>query len=239
MLVALLGFAALITATLSGVFGMAGGMVLMGVYAALLPVPSAMVLHGTTQWIANGSRAVWLWRDVYWRGVAFYAVGALSAFVVMSRLQYVPEPLMVFLGLGLAPFVARVLPAKHLDFERSGSALACGAIVATGMLIAGATGPLLDVMFVETRLTRTQVVSTKAISGMLAHSFKLAYFAPLVHADVVTPTLAITLLLATLLGTRIGTLLLARMSDHNFRNWSRRILYAIGTLYLVRAALLW
>ena len=42
------GLAASIIATsfLSGLFGMAGGMVLMGLLLVLLPVPAAMVLHG-------------------------------------------------------------------------------------------------------------------------------------------------------------------------------------------------
>ena len=38
--------AAFLTATLSGVFGMAGGLVLMGCLALMLPVSAAFVTHG-------------------------------------------------------------------------------------------------------------------------------------------------------------------------------------------------
>jgi uncharacterized membrane protein YfcA len=48
------------TAFLSGIFGMAGGMILMGVLLALLSVPEAMALHGLTQMVANG------WRGLLW-----------------------------------------------------------------------------------------------------------------------------------------------------------------------------
>jgi uncharacterized membrane protein YfcA len=49
------------TSFLSGIFGLAGGLILMGALLLFVPVTSAMVLHATTQMAANGSRAV-LWR---------------------------------------------------------------------------------------------------------------------------------------------------------------------------------
>ena len=47
----------LITSFISGILGMAGGMILMGVLLALLPLPAAMVLHAVTQMASNA------WRD--------------------------------------------------------------------------------------------------------------------------------------------------------------------------------
>lgn len=73
MFMLLLAFAAFATSVLSGVFGMAGGLILMGVYATVLPVATAMVLHGTTQIAANGMRAVLLFRQVYAPGLRAYA----------------------------------------------------------------------------------------------------------------------------------------------------------------------
>ena len=49
--------ATLITAAISGVFGMAGGLLLMGVLTAFTPVATAMVMHGFIQIISNFSRA--------------------------------------------------------------------------------------------------------------------------------------------------------------------------------------
>ena len=53
---AVLGVASLVTSFLSGILGMAGGMILMGVLIAVLPVPAAMMMHGITQlfpWFAE------------------------------------------------------------------------------------------------------------------------------------------------------------------------------------------
>ena len=56
-MVAAVAVAALGTSFLSGIFGMIGGLVLMGVLLLFLPVPAAMTLHAITQMTANGWRA--------------------------------------------------------------------------------------------------------------------------------------------------------------------------------------
>jgi uncharacterized membrane protein YfcA len=48
LLIAALGALMVATAFLSGLFGMAGGLILIGVLLAILPLPSAMVLHAIT-----------------------------------------------------------------------------------------------------------------------------------------------------------------------------------------------
>ncbi|PKQ04103.1 MAG: permease, partial [Alphaproteobacteria bacterium HGW-Alphaproteobacteria-11] len=49
MLAAVTALVVLVTATLSGIFGMAGGMVLMAFLVIAFPVGAAMMLHGVTQ----------------------------------------------------------------------------------------------------------------------------------------------------------------------------------------------
>lgn len=238
MLTILLSVTALGTAVLSGIFGMAGGMILMGVFTALLPVPSAMVLHGSTQLMSNVSRAYILREHIYWKGFLLYLAGSLGAYLVMLRVSYSAEPLVVFLGLGLTPFAAALLPSRWLDFQRPVPAVITGFQVAAVQLIAGAAGPLLDIAFVDTRLNRNQIVATKAATQCFSHVLKLAYFLPLVQLDTFSPQLMAALLLATLAGTRLGTWLLERVSESAFKRYTRAIVYGIGGLYLGRAGLL-
>ena len=69
LLIAALGILMVATAFLSGLFGMAGGLILIGVLLTILPLPSAMVLHAITQMASNGWRA-FLWRaHIRWRPV--------------------------------------------------------------------------------------------------------------------------------------------------------------------------
>src|SRR5688572_9751322 len=122
------------TSVLSAIFGMAGGLVLMGVYATLLPVASAMVLHGATQIVANGSRAALLRGHIRWRGVAWYAAGAAVASAVLYGVRFVPDTRTVFIALGLVPFVAVFSPLR-LDFAKT--PMLAGVVVGGTQLIAG------------------------------------------------------------------------------------------------------
>ena len=75
------------TSFLSGIFGMAGGLILIGVLLVLLPVQTAMVLHAVTQ-IASCGWRVLLWRKhVRWAPVAAYVFGCVLA---LCRLVAVP-----------------------------------------------------------------------------------------------------------------------------------------------------
>jgi uncharacterized membrane protein YfcA len=219
---------------------MAGGMLLMGVYAALLPIPTAMVMHGGTQLLSNLARALLLWRGVYWRGVGCYVAGSAAAFAALFSLRWVPDPWLVFLCLGLTPFLAAALPSRWFDFERPLAAAATGCLVAALQLTAGAAGPLLDVAFVDSKLGRHEVVSTKAVTQCFSHSLKLAYFVPALARGSIEPGLMLGVLLATVCGTRLGTSILERMSDASFRRYSRAIVLCIGGVYLCKATwLLW
>src|SRR5690242_1362100 len=69
LMIAMLGLLMVATSFLSGIFGMAGGLILIGVLLALMPLPAAMVLHAITQMASNGWRA-FLWRrHIKWRPV--------------------------------------------------------------------------------------------------------------------------------------------------------------------------
>jgi uncharacterized membrane protein YfcA len=238
MLTLWLGLTALGTALLSGVFGMAGGMILMGVFTALTSVPTAMVLHGGTQLLSNASRASILRAHIYWRGFVCYLAGSLLAFLLMLGVKYTPHPAVVFLGLGLTPFAAALLPARWLDFQRPRAATFTGFQVAALQLVAGAAGPLLDIAFVDTRLNKNQVVATKAATQVLSHSLKLAYFLPSAQLGDISPSLLAALLIATVIGTQLGVAILARMSEAVFKRYSRGIVYAVGGAYLFKAGAL-
>lgn len=237
----LLPLAAFATAVLSATLGMAGGIVLMGVYTALLPVPEAMVLHGLTQLLANGGRAVLLRDHVQWRGIGAYLVGAIVAWLVLRQIAFVPDPATVYLGLGALPFVTRVLPpSPFLDFGHRRAAVLCGAVVAGTQMVFGVAGPLLDLFFVRTGLTRQEVVATKATTQTASHLLKIAWFLPLLTGHRLPWTLVGAVMAAALLGTWAGGRMLERMSEEGFRRATRSVLLIVGAVYLWRgAALQW
>src|SRR5438046_9440278 len=111
LLIAALGLLMVATAFLSGLFGMAGGMILIGVLLTLMPLPTAMVLHAITQMASNGWRA-FLWRaHIRWRPVFVYLIGCALALGAWSLTRYVPDKPVALLLLGVTAFLARLVAA--------------------------------------------------------------------------------------------------------------------------------
>jgi uncharacterized membrane protein YfcA len=232
---------AFITATLSGVFGMAGGLVLMGALAFVLPVQAAFVTHGILQFVANGWRAILHRKHVRWDIVGWYALASAIAAVAVWLLTLIPSKPMLFLLLGLVPFLTW-LPQSwiKLDAARPAQAFLSGLSVTGLNLTAGVAGPLLDIFFVRTELTRHAIVATKAATQVFAHLAKiLVYGAPLFAAGAqglpAWPVFALAIPLS-MLGTVVGGIILDRITDVNFKRWTRWIVTGVGVTYLIRAA---
>lgn len=233
--------AAFVTAAVSGVLGMAGGLLLMGALLLVLPAASAFVAHGLLQLVSNGWRAVLQRRHVRLGIVGWYAVGAVLAAAAVAAVRYAPSTPATYLLLGLVPGLVW-LPrgVLRLDAARPAHAVAAGLAVTSVNLVAGVAGPLLDVFFVRTTLGRHAVVATKAATQVLSHAAKVVlYGTPLVTGAGKGSLPAAVLLAAvplSMLGTALGGRLLDRMSDAGFRTATRWVVTGIGAAYLLQAA---
>ena len=231
---------AFLTATLSGIFGMAGGLVLMGALAFVLPVSAAFVTHGILQLVANGWRAVLHRQHVNWRIIASYAMASAVAGGFIATIAFAPSRPVLFLLLGLVPMLVW-LPRSwvQLDASRTGHALLSGFLVTLVNLTAGVAGPLLDIFFVRTALTRHEIVATKAATQVFSHLAKIiVYGAPLLAAPKGTlpPWWLFGFAIpASMLGTFAGGWVLDRISDVDFKRWTAWIVTAVGLVYLVKA----
>ncbi len=221
-------------------FGLAGGLVLMGALALVLPVSAAFVTHGVIQIVANGARAILHRRHLNWRIVGLYAVGALTAGLIVAAVSYSPSKAVLFLLLGLCPILVW-LPRGliSLDAARPPQALACGLLVTGLNLLAGVAGPLLDIFFVRTEMTRHQIVATKAGTQVFSHLAKIVVFgAPLLQlGGEGVPPWWVFLAAAPLsiAGTMVGGRILDRLTDKSFLTWTRWIVSGVGMIYLYQA----
>jgi len=241
LLAALLAASAVVTSFISGILGMAGGLVLMGILLALMPVPAAMMLHGITQLASNAWRA-FLWRShVDWRVFRGYLWGSLAMLALFSIFQFVVGKAVVLIVMGLTPFLAYVLPERlHLNVERPGHPTLSGAVCTVLSLTAGVSGPILDVFFVRSKMARHAVVATKATTQSLSHILKIAYFGGIlaIGRGVVEPWLGAMMVAFSVVGTTLSTRVLERMSDASFRQWTQRVVMAIGVSYLASGILM-
>jgi uncharacterized membrane protein YfcA len=234
-LLAGLAAASIATSFVSGILGMAGGMILLGILVAVLPLPAAMALHGVTQLASNGWRAAMLRREIDWRIVRGYAAGALVALGAFTLARVVlPKPA-VLIAMGVAPFIGLALPERVvLNVERRGHSFACGLACAALSLTAGIAGPLLDIFFVRSGMNRHRVIATKALTQVLSHFLKIVYYGAIVAAPGAALDMAVAAMMVgtAFVGTSLSGRVLERMSDASFRAWTRRVIMALGVVYL-------
>ncbi|MGC6471452.1 MAG: TSUP family transporter [Parvibaculales bacterium] len=239
----------LFTAAMSSIFGMTGGMILMGLLTAVLSVSATMVLHGLIQLTSNSYRA-WLNREaVRWdiiRGYLLGSAGAVALFLYLVARFDRPSPAMVYLCLGALPFVAYALPASlRLDITRPYMAPVSGVLIGTTNLVAGVAGPLLDVFFQRSGLTRHEVVASKAMTQVIAHIIKILFYGYLAETfspagEAVWPALWVLAgcVVLSILGTTLGKKILDAMTDTNFFIWTSRIMACVGLTFILRGVML-
>lgn len=249
--VAILLSATFVTATISGVFGMAGGLILMGVLVSIAPVATAMVLHGVIQIVANFSRAALLRAHISWSIVGRYGLGVVAAVALIAAVAWRPTQTAVFLLLGVTGLLVWIPRSwADIDVTRRFQAELCGLLVQTLNTLAGVAGPLLDLFFVKTDLPRQTVVATKAATQVLAHAVKIAFWGfplatmlaspdTLAEANLPPPWAFGLIVPLSLMGTWVGGKVLDAMTDASFRTWTKWIVTATGAVYLARGAAGW
>jgi uncharacterized protein len=234
---AVVAVSVLVTSFISGIFGMAGGIILLGVLLLYMDVAPAMVLFGAIQIAANGWRATLWWRHVEWGIVWRYLVGSTLMFLALRSIAILPNKATLYLSLGLLPFAADFVHRRvSLDITRPGVPYACGAFIIVLQLLAGAAGHILDVFFQKSPLDRRTIVGTKAVTQVAGHVYRIAYFGSFTAAfDTSIPWWAYAAaIVLSLAGTSLAATVLVRMTDDGFRLWSQRVTMGVAIIYLAR-----
>ena len=228
------------TAFISGVLSLGGGSILMGIFGWILPISTAMILHGVTQAAANASRS-WIYREhIKWGILGYYFIGAIICIGVFSWLAFVPNKPILFLCLGVLPFIHIFLPRGcALDINQSGNAVSCGFLVSASLLVAGVSGPILDIYYVKTSLTRFQIHATKGLTQSIGHAVKVAYFVIILELMEDDPgILPIWVFIAVIplayLGSMASRRILNAMKDQQFKKYTQTATMIIGSIFLVK-----
>lgn len=226
----------LATSTLSGVFGMAGGLVLLAVLLTMLPVATAIAVQGAIQIVANGSRA-WFSREfIDWRVLGWICLGLVVAAIALFIVRYTPDLATVCIAIGLMPILVWI--PKHwlaLDASKPLHAFFCGLLGGGLNLAVGVSGPTVDIFFIRTEMDRRVVIATKAATQVVSHAAKVVFYGAVATAvgagDWLLVLIAAPFAVA---GTNLGYHILQRMTDDGFRKWTRWVVTAIGVFYMYR-----
>jgi uncharacterized membrane protein YfcA len=234
---------AVATSAVSGVLGLAGGMMLLAALLQWLDPVVAIPVHGAVQLVSNASRAWFQRAHVRWDAVWRFAWPLLPAGALGLALLRAIPPDAGRLAIGAFVLVATWAP----DWLRGrGAAAARGdarrALPVAGALVGflsttiGATGPLLAPFVLALGLAPPATIGTMAACQIFQHGAKLALFgaAGFDFGRYALPALA--LCAAAVAGSALGARLLDRLPERAFRTAVKAVLTLLA-LQLIGDAL--
>ena len=145
MLAGVIFLCVFLTSILSGLVGMAGGVILMALLVATLPTASAMIMHGLIQAMANGSRVWFIRQHMQWHLMPTYFAGVVMVGVLFWFFKISWSAPVILIAIGIIAWLPILMPQNlALDVTRKPVTLLCGITVTATQLLAGTSGPLLD-----------------------------------------------------------------------------------------------
>ena len=94
----------------------------------------------------------------------------------------------------------------------------------------------MDIFYLQSNLTKAEVLGTKALTQTFGHIAKLIYYGSLMvfAGETLTNELIISVVIAALLGNFLGSLVIKRISDEQFKTVGQYTIMVIGTIYIVK-----
>jgi len=209
------------SALISGVTGLAGGVLLLSFLLLSFPIEVAIPLHALAQVLANLSRVLVLREHIDWRiwrafNLLTIPAGLLGAYSV----PYLPKSLIQGL-VGVVILLAAVytLRPKRPSYTSDAGSLQKGRYVALGAvssglgMVVGATGPLIAPFFLIAGLKRERFIATKSGCQLTVQVIKTVIFAQMLSFPYLSYSQELGLIvLGVFAGTYLAKRLLAKVS---------------------------
>lgn len=245
-LILILALAALVTATISGIIGMGGGILLLAVMFGMMPFGQAIPLHAAVQLVSNGTRIIAFWKSVHWPTVGRFVLGMVPgiaiAFLLLRSLGQPDraEPyLKLLIGVYILTVVALPPPAQAPRRKPGFDFTLLGLVTGIAALAVGAIGPLIAPLFARRNFVKENLIATKAVCQMSTHALKIAAFSALGVIEFAKfSALFAAMAIAAVAGTLLGKRILQYVSPAAFVRLYRIALFVAGFKILLFDGLL-
>jgi hypothetical protein len=119
-------------------------------------------------------------------------------------------------------------------------ALFTGTTATAIQLMAGNGGMFMDIFFQKSRIGRHATVATKSCCQTVGNLMRIFYFGTLAGIEDAIPLwFFIPAVMLAIAGTMLAPLVVNRMTDESFRDWTRKLIFLVSTVYLLRAGWLY
>lgn len=222
-------FISWLAATISGIAGFGGSLIILPVFSFFIGAKKAIPILTIAWMMGNFSRAGFGYKEIKWKPVGYFCLGALPAAVLGSRI-FVELPagiIMKAIGIFLLAIVA--LRRLNIKYSLPGKwFIPWGALVGFLSAILGSAGPIGAVAFLSLNLAPTAYVASEAVTAVVMHLTKtIVYgrYSLLTAQDIVT---GVILGLAMVAGSWTARRFIKNMSGKVFG-------YFVDTLLVVAA----
>jgi uncharacterized membrane protein YfcA len=238
-IVVVLIVACFVTATISGILGMAGGVTLLGVMTALLPAPVVVPLHGIVQLASNWTRTWAFRKHVRWSIFFAFMVPAVLGVAIAANIWADLELtwFKAWIGVFILAFLVWRRYKPKLRHPPIWSYAVLGLAAGLLAIFVGATGPFLAPFFLRDDFDNEEVIATKAVCQTWLHLLKIPAFLALSFDYTPYAALLVALAVAVIGGTYFGKHLLSRISKERFVFWFQLVL-ALLAIYLIVSTVL-
>ncbi len=208
---------ACLTSAVSAAFGIGGGVLLLAILSTLLPATVVIPLHGLVQLGSNANRSLFMARHINWKALYWFVPGVVFGAALASVFLIDLPP--ALLQLSIAGFILLLCWGPAIPKVATGAVGTFFAALATTFLshFVGATGPLVGAFIKQQQQgLRHATVATFAMAMTLQHAPKLVVYSAAGFVFYEWLGLALLMILAGVLGTKLGLKLFNKTSDQRF-----------------------
>jgi uncharacterized membrane protein YfcA len=233
----LIAAVAFVAATLAAVTGFGGAAVLLPVLVFAFGTRQAIPILTVAQLIGNGSRVWFNRRELDWRVVGWFTLGAVPM-ALLGGFLFATAPLTALtriLGVFLIVVVLwrHVRPTNPRKFPvQSFAAIGAGASFLSALL--GSVGPIMAPFFLAYGLVKNAYIGTEALSTVVMHVSKLVAYkeAAVLPASAIMTGLALGPVM--IVGSFLGKRIVDRLPEKVFVAIIEAVLITAGLLFIVR-----
>ena len=228
-------FTAWLASTISGIAGFGGSLIILPVFSHLIGVKKAIPILTIAWMMGNFSRAAFGYKEIQWRPVLYFCLGAIPSTIVGS-LVFVELPAKAVMK-GIGVFLVLIIALRHSSIKWSipeKSFIWCGVLIGFLSAILGSAGPLAAVAFLSLNLPPTAYVASESVAAVVMHLTKTIVYGKYDLLTGADAWLAVSLGLAMVAGSWTSRQWLKKMSNVWFMRFVDLLLVAAAISLFIK-----
>lgn len=214
------------TATISSIAGFGGSLIMVPVAAYTIGVKKAIPILTVAWMMGNFSRAAFGYKDIRWKPVLLFCLGAVPAAIWGARV-FVELPTQIVMKI-IGVFLLGILTMRLLNIKYAVPEkwfVVFGAVVGFLSAIAGSAGPIGAVAFLSLNLSPASYVASEAVTAVVMHLTKAIVYGKFAILTLEDLKLGMLLGSAMVLGSWTGRKFIKQIQGDLFKRFVDILLF--------------